>query len=65
MSQLLPVKHQQEGVSLATFSHMTGVSEAQLLKYARAGRIVGARKHPLTKKWWIYPPAKLITGRLL
>lgn len=65
MSQLLPVKHQQEGVSLATFSHMTGVSERQLLKYARAGRIVGARKHPLTKKWWIYPPAKLITGRLL
>ena len=65
MSQLLSVKHQQEGVSLATFSRTSGVSEQQLRKYCKQGRIVGARKHPLTKKWWIYPPAKLITGRLL
>jgi len=65
MSILLPIKHQQEGVSLATFSRQTGVSETRLQIYARAGRIVGARKHPLTKKWWIYPPAKLLTGRLL
>lgn len=64
MSHLLPIKHQQEGVSLATFSQMTGVSENQLRKYAKAGRIVGARKHSLTKKWWIYPPAQLIKGRL-
>jgi hypothetical protein len=62
MSQTL---HQQNGVSLATFSYQTGVSVQQLQKYAKAGRIIGARKHPLTKKWWIYPPAKLITGRLL
>jgi hypothetical protein len=65
MSILLPIKHQQEGVSLATFSHTTGVSVQQLQKYAKAGRIIGARKHPLTRKWWIYPPAKLMTGRLL
>ncbi len=65
MSQLLPVKHQQQGVSLATFSRTSGVSEQQLQRYAKAGRIIGARKHPLTKKWWIYPPAKLLTGRLL
>ena len=65
MSQLLPAKHQQQGVSLAAFSLVTGVSAAQLQRYAKAGRIIGARKHPLTKKWWIYPPAKLLTGRLL
>lgn len=65
MSNLLPVKHQQEGVSLATFSYTTGVSMRQLQKYCQAGRIIGARKHPLTKKWWVYPPAKLMTGRLL
>ena len=65
MSLILPVKHQQQGMSIATFSRTTGVSEQQLLRYARAGRIIGARKHPLTKKWWIYPPAKLVTGRLL
>lgn len=62
MSLLLPVKHQQEGVSIATFSLTSGVSEKQLLKYARAGRIVGARKHPLTKKWWVYPPAQILKG---
>jgi hypothetical protein len=58
--------HQQDGgVSLATFARMTGVSERALQKYAKAGRIIGARKHHLTRKWWIYPPAKLITGRML
>lgn len=65
MSNLLPLKHQQEGVSLRTFSELTGLSERALLRYARTGRIIGARKHPLTRKWWIYPPAKLLTGRLL
>jgi hypothetical protein len=56
--------HQQpNGVSVFTFSKMTGISEGYLLKLCRAGRVIGARKHPLTKKWWIYPPAKLITGR--
>lgn len=65
MSILLPVKHQQEGVSIATFARNTGISEQRLLKYARAGRIIGARKHPLTKKWWIYPPAKLVTGWMI
>lgn len=64
MSVILPVKHQQEGVSLATFARMTGLSERSLQKYAQRGRIIGARKHPLTKKWWIYPPAKLVTGWL-
>jgi hypothetical protein len=62
MSQAL---HQQNGVSLATFSQQTGVSLKSLQRYAAHGRIIGARKHPLTKKWWIYPPAKLMTGRLL
>lgn len=63
MSIILPVKHQQQGVSIATFSLMTGVSVKRLLHYAKLGRIIGARKHPLTKKWWIYPPAKLLMGR--
>ncbi|MDD2721677.1 MAG: hypothetical protein PHH47_10260 [Gallionella sp.] len=55
--------HQQEGVSLSQFAEMTGLSVEALRKYCNKGRIVGARKHPLTKKWWIYPPAKLLTGR--
>lgn len=67
MSQKLPsvTLHQQEGVSLAKFSEMTGVSVKSLRRHCVAGRIIGARKHALTKKWWVYPPAKLITGRML
>jgi len=66
MSENLPsvTLHQQDGMSIAAFSLLTGVSVKQLLKYAKAGRIIGARKNPLSKKWWIYPPAKLLTGRL-
>lgn len=55
-----PVKHQQQGVSLRAFAESSGIREGQLLRYAKQGRILGARKHPLTKKWWIYPPAKLL-----
>lgn len=62
MSILFPVKHQQEGVSLASFSHTSGIFVLKLQKLCKAGRILGARKHPLTRKWWIYPPAKLVTG---
>lgn len=67
MSEQLPsiTLHQQEGMSLSDFAQVTGKTAARLAKLAAKGRIIGARKHPLTKKWWIYPPAKLITGRLL
>ena len=63
MSNLLPVKHQQQGVSAQTFAESAGISVQQVIKYCKAGRIIGARKHPLTKRWWIYPPGKLYTGR--
>lgn len=62
MSDLLPVKHQQQGVSLQTFCEQTGIKKTRLFYYIRKGRLIGARQHPLTKKWWIYPPAKLVTG---
>lgn len=50
---------QQEGISVRRFAEQLGVSERCLLSWCRAGKIIGARKHPLTKKWTIYPPAKL------
>ena len=65
MSKLLPVKHQQQGVSAQTFAAAAGISAQQIIKYCKAGRIIGARKHHLTGRWWIYPPARLVTGRLL
>jgi len=48
------------GVSVRTFADRLGLREQTVLKYCRQGRIFGARKHPLTRKWWIYPPAKLL-----
>lgn len=47
-------------VSVATFARRLGLSEQSVIRYCKHGRIFGAAKHPLTKKWWIYPPAKLL-----
>lgn len=47
-------------VSVRAFAERLGLSERLVHRYCRQGRIFGARKHPLTKKWWIYPPAKLL-----
>lgn len=47
-------------VSITRFAYDTGLSLKTIERYCRQGRIFGARKHPLTKKWWIYPPAKLL-----
>jgi hypothetical protein len=48
------------GLSISAFSKRTGLSNDAILRYCRQGKVFGARKHPLTKKWWIYPPAKLL-----
>lgn len=53
-----------EPVSLRTFAVITGLSLVQLRKFCLQGRIVGARKHHLTKQWWIYPPAKIVSSQL-
>ncbi len=45
------------GMSIAAFARRCGITEATILRYARNGRIFGARKHPLTKKWWVFPDA--------
>ena len=60
MSQ--PLHQQQGGMSLRAFAEQSGLSVQHIQKCVKAGRIVGARKNPLTKKWWIYPPAKLLKG---
>lgn len=64
MSKLRPDTHQQQGVSAQAFAEQAGISAKRVIAYCKAGRIVGARKHHLTGRWWIYPPAKLYTGRL-
>lgn len=54
---------EQTGISVREFARRCGVTEQSILRYCRAGKVFGARKHPLTKKWLIYPPAKLLTGK--
>ena len=49
-----------QGISLNAFAARSGISVEYMTKLCRDGKVFGARKHPLTKKWWIYPPAKLL-----
>ena len=53
---------QAEGKTLNRLSYETGISVATLQHYCQKGRIIGAQKHPLTKRWVVYPPCQLITG---
>lgn len=42
------------------FADLTGISENRVRKLINLGRIIGVSKHPLTKKWLIYPPARVL-----
>lgn len=53
---------QNQGITLRRYAEQVGLSEGYLLRLCRAGKVIGASKHPLTKKWTIYPPAKLVLG---
>ncbi|MFH1495431.1 MAG: DNA-binding protein [Pseudomonadota bacterium] len=52
-----------EPMTATRFAYVHGLSERCVVKYCREGRIVGALKHPLTKKWLIFPPAKIAPPR--
>jgi len=52
-----------EPVSLRSFADATGLSLNLLRKYCLQGRILGARKHVLTKQWWVYPPAIIMPSQ--
>jgi phage antirepressor YoqD-like protein len=52
----------KEPISVRRFAEHLGISERCLLRWCRDGKVIGARKHPLTKRWVIYPPARLATG---
>lgn len=53
---------QVEGKTLQRLSWETGISLDLLQHYCLKGRIIGARKHPLTKRWLVFPPCTLVTG---
>lgn len=47
-------------VSARSFAYRHGLRLGQVIYYCSMGRIEGALKHPLTRQWWIFPPAKLL-----
>lgn len=49
-----------KGMTVQAFASLHGLRLKLIQQYCRDGKIFGARKHPLTKQWWIYPPAKLL-----
>lgn len=63
MNQPNALHQQQGGMSLEDFAKVCGKSASWLQRLAQRGRIVGARKHAISKKWWVYPPAQIIEGR--
>ena len=49
-----------KGISARMFAENLGLSPTYVVKLCREGKIFGARLHDRTRKWWIYPPAKLL-----
>lgn len=53
--------HQQNGgMTIQAFADLHGMSLESMQRYAKAGRVIGARQDSRSKKWTIYPPAKLV-----
>jgi hypothetical protein len=49
------------GLSAHAFANRYGLPLGYVIKLCRQSKISPARKHPLTKQWWIYPPVKVFT----
>lgn len=53
--------HQQDGaLTMQAFADREGLTLKQALTAARRGQLLGARQNPLSNRWWVYPPAKLL-----
>ncbi len=55
------VLHQQAGaMTPAEFAEREGLSLKDVRNLLKRGGILGASRHPLSNRWHIYPPAKLL-----
>lgn len=53
--------HQQDGgLSIQAFAEREGLTPGQAMRCIKRGKVIGARKDARTKKWFVYPPAKLL-----
>ena len=46
--------------TISQFAVRTGISEVKVRKLIKLRRIIGVSQHPLTKRWLIFPPAKVL-----
>lgn len=53
----------KDGISARRAAERLFCTPRQIERLCRLGRILGARKHPLTKKWWIYPPGIVLEAQ--
>lgn len=52
--------HQQGGgMTVQAFAEQQGITLQMMRYYVKTGRVIGARQDSRSKKWTIYPPAKL------
>jgi len=57
----VPAQHQQVGgMIIQEFADKEGLTLKQAMTAARGGKILGARQDGRSKRWWVYPPAKLL-----
>ncbi len=60
-NESLPVLHQQAGgMTVQAFAELEGLTHQQVVTAARGGKILGARQDCRSKRWYVYPPAKLL-----
>lgn len=53
--------HQQDGgMSVQAFADKEGISLEQARRFIKRGLVFGARRDARSKKWTVYPPAKLL-----
>ncbi len=56
--------HQQAGaLTLQAFAEREGMTLAQVMRYVRSGWILGAKQDGRSKRWSIFPPAKLLRDK--
>lgn len=48
------------GLSANTFAYRYGLRVGFVISLCKQARLLVSRKHPFTKQWWIYPPAKIV-----
>lgn len=58
----LRLKIDSGGISAADLARRLNLTITTVNRWCEQGRIVGARRDPITWQWWMFPPGLLIAG---